>query len=56
MVAAKLTEALIESSPMAFFMFGWYLNFPRGPLNLRVSPIFKRSMHWDIFPCGYTCN
>ncbi len=46
----------LEASPMALFIFGWYLNFPRGPLNFNVSPIARRSMHWDIFPSGYTCG
>ena len=41
---------------MAFFMLGWYLNLPRGPLNFRVSPETSRSMHWDILPVGYTCS
>ena len=41
---------------MAFFILGWYLNLPRGPLNFRVSPEASRSMHWDILPVGYTCS
>ena len=51
-----LGQMLPGASPMALFMLGWYLNFPRGPLNFRVSPKARRSMHWDIFPCGYTCG